>query len=284
MSFFIRSVATRVGLGVSGLFLVPLLTACGVVQHRMSEGMTDSNRQEMLQGLTDEQLCRGYNNQLVGEQTERQILELLRTRGVAQCVARGRTRIITATSTPQPLATAPSTAAAKPLSPVDAAAVERERLRVREEAKQLEVDRVAAENRAAAEARVRAEEQAQKEGKGKDQPRPDDEASVLQELFGPLSPDEIEKIKTVRPANSLERPRITKAVQQSLIDPESARFGDIFVLPNKHACIAVNAKNKFGGYAGIRMAFAGTFNGTWQPLGMHDVTLEKCISMIVKLK
>ncbi|MDZ4102927.1 MAG: hypothetical protein U1E12_14735 [Hydrogenophaga sp.] len=249
----------------------------------MAEGMTDSNRKEMLQGLTDEQLCRGYNNQLLGEQTERQILELLRTRGVAQCVALGRTRTVTATSTPQ-TTTASLAAAATPVSPVDAATAERERRRVLEEAKKLEADRVSAENRAAAEARVRAEEQAQRDVKEKEQPRPDDESSVMQELFGPLSPDEIVKIKTVRPANSIERPRITQAVQRSLNDPESARFGDIFVLPNKHACVAVNAKNKFGGYAGTRMAFAGTFNGTWQPLGMHDVTLEKCISMIVKLK
>lgn len=283
MSLFVRSIAARVGLRVGGLCLAPLLTACGVVQYRMAEGMTDPNRLEMLQGLTDEQLCRGYNNQLVGEQTERQILELLRTRGVAQCVALSRTRTIAAASTAQPTAIASSAATATPVSPEDAAAVERERLRVSEEAKKLEADRVAAENRAAAEARVRAEEQAQREVKKKDSPRLDDESSVLQELFGPLSPGEIEKIKTVRPANSIEKLRITQAVQRSLIDPESARFGDVFVLPNKQACIAVNAKNQFGGYVGFRMAIASTLQGTWQPLGIYNVTLEKCISMIVKL-
>jgi len=294
MSILVRSMAARGGRRIAGLCLLPLVTACGVISHNIAENMTESNRLEMLQGMKDDQLCSGYNNHLVGPKTEQQLREVLRARGISKCEAHGRTRVIPPQSTtvaaaaPQPLDGVPL--AQKVEDPAafereklraaeEAAALERERQRVWDEAKKREADRVAAENRAAAEKQAQEgtkEKKAGLSGAG--------EEKVLQDIFGPLSPAEMERIKTVRPADSAERILITQAVRRSLIDPESARFGDVFVLPNKHACVAVNAKNRFGGFTGTRMAFAGMFKGAWHPMVVHDVTIDKCISMIVKLE
>lgn len=271
MSLFCRSMSGRVGLIVSGLCLAPLLTACGVVQHRMAEGMTDSNRRELLQGLTDEQLCRGYNNQLVGEQTERQILELLRSRGVAQCVALGRTRTVTATSTSQPTVTASLAAAATPVSPEDAAAVERERLRVGEEAKKREADRVAAEARAAAESKEREDSKAREAAAAKSH----NEASKRA--------NEERKRSALRSANANERAQISREVKEGLLDPDSAKFGDIYVVPKENACAAVNGKNRFGGYVGFKSAMLAYIGGDWKTLMTLDISMLECLSVITKL-
>lgn len=56
---------------------------------------------------------------------------------------------------------------------------------------------------------------------------------------------------------------ITAAVRKALKDPESARFGEITVGSNHHACVSVNAKNSFGGYEGERQAVAMKVNGRW---------------------
>ncbi len=276
MSLFVPSNADRVGRRVVGLCVIALVTACGVSPNTV-EKMTESNRLDMMQGMNVQQLCRGYNNLSIGPKTEQQLLELLRDRGVEKCAERGRVRVIPPRQDSAVAAVKGESAPAARRVEDDSAS-QREMQRAREEAKKRE-EALVSEAKSKEEAGAHERESQERDGT-----RPADEDRVLQELFGPLSTAEIERIKTVRPADSGERLRITTAVQRSLIDPESARFGDIFVLPNKHACVAVNAKNKLGGYAGIRMAFAGTFNGTWQPLGMHDVTLEKCISMIVKLK
>lgn len=47
---------------------------------------------------------------------------------------------------------------------------------------------------------------------------------------------------------------VRAAVQKTLIDPESARFGKSFVSKDgRRACIDVNAKNSYGGYTGEQM-------------------------------
>jgi hypothetical protein len=266
------------------LSLLPLVTACGVISHNMAENMTESNRLDMLRGLNDDQLCRGYNNQLVGPNTERQLLEVLRARGISKCEALGRTRVISLETTDVAAAPALRAGVQAAQKVDDPAAVERERQRVlRDAALEQEKQMALDEAKSKEEARVRAEEQARRVAKERESVRPTGEAAALQEIFGPLSPAEIEKVKTVRPATNSEKLRVSEAVKQSLIDPESARFGDVFVLPNKHACIATNAKNQLGGYVGFRMAIASILQGAWQPLGIYNVTLEKCISMIAKL-
>ncbi|QHE86413.1 hypothetical protein [Hydrogenophaga sp. BPS33] len=97
------------------------------------------------------------------------------------------------------------------------------------------------------------------------------------------NPSEAEKLKAVRPATSSEKLQITQAVQRSLIDPDSARFGDVLVLPNKHACVAVNSKNRFGGYTGFQMAFVSFLEGSWHFMATKDVDFPKCASIIVSL-
>lgn len=44
-----------------------------------------------------------------------------------------------------------------------------------------------------------------------------------------------------------------KAVRETLKDPDSAKFGEKFVIENR-ACISVNAKNSYGGYTGATNA------------------------------
>lgn len=44
-----------------------------------------------------------------------------------------------------------------------------------------------------------------------------------------------------------------KAISYSLVDPDSAKFREVFIAPNQVAvCGEVNAKNSFGGYVGFR--------------------------------
>ncbi|WP_137916817.1 hypothetical protein [Hydrogenophaga sp. 2FB] len=128
--------------------------------------MTELNRLEMLQGMNDDQLCRAYNNQLIGPKTERQLQDVLRSKGISRCEARSRTRVI-------PQETPPANAAAHLVDGVPSAqkvvdhAVEREKLRAaeegaalererqRDEAKKREADRVAAETRVVVDAKDR---------------------------------------------------------------------------------------------------------------------------------
>lgn len=54
-----------------------------------------------------------------------------------------------------------------------------------------------------------------------------------------------------------------KAIAYSLIDPDSAKFREIFVAPNRAAvCGQVNAKNRMGGYTGFqRFMYSPTKQG-----------------------
>lgn len=75
---------------------------------------------------------------------------------------------------------------------------------------------------------------------------------------------------------------IRAAVEDTLIDPSSARFGDI-----KHdndftvACIEVNAKNRMGGYTGNTPFAVAKINGDWVSLSAADGnTLRQCYSAV----
>jgi len=149
MSFFVRSMAECVGRRTVGLCFIPLVTACGVSPNTV-ERMTESNRLDMMQGMTVQQLCRGYNNSAIGPKTEMQLLELLRDRGVETCEERGRVRVIPPRQE--------STVAAVKVGGVQAtrrgeddSASQREQQRLRDEAAKREAERTAAEVRAAEE-------------------------------------------------------------------------------------------------------------------------------------
>lgn len=103
-------------------------------------------------------------------------------------------------------------------------------------------------------------------------------------MSGPLPSTPAEMMKAFRAPTAGERQQITQAIKESLIDPESARFGDVLVLPNKYACVAVNSRNRFGGYTGFQMAFAVVMEGSWQFVLTQDVTFEKCMSVLANLK
>lgn len=65
---------------------------------------------------------------------------------------------------------------------------------------------------------------------------------------------------------------IKKAVEESLIDPESVRYGDIIVYTDdegeEQACAMVNARNRMGGYTGEQMVnLYKSDEGDWVSLG-----------------
>jgi hypothetical protein len=68
------------------------------------------------------------------------------------------------------------------------------------------------------------------------------------------SPKELAKEKRLqerRDAQMMDAAK--KAISYSLVDPDSAKFREVFVAPNQVAiCGEVNAKNSFGGYVGFR--------------------------------
>ena len=65
---------------------------------------------------------------------------------------------------------------------------------------------------------------------------------------------------------------IEEAVRQNLIDPDSAKFGEIVEYIDADgkamACVMVNAKNRMGGYTGESIVVAmKTSDGEWQSVG-----------------
>lgn len=65
---------------------------------------------------------------------------------------------------------------------------------------------------------------------------------------------------------------IEDAVRESLVDPDSAKFGEIVEYTEKEggerACVMVNAKNRMGGYTGESIVMAmKDKEGVWRSLG-----------------
>lgn len=68
------------------------------------------------------------------------------------------------------------------------------------------------------------------------------------------------------------------AVLKILKDPDSAKFGRFEQITNTGACLAVNAKNSYGGYTGEQQAFLikkDAFN--WVVIELSEVSYEMCI-------
>lgn len=65
-----------------------------------------------------------------------------------------------------------------------------------------------------------------------------------------------------------------KAVLDSLIDPDSAKFGE-FVSEIKDGeqkgCLIVNSRNSFGGYTGNQIALVAKFDGKWYAVAIGDL-------------
>lgn len=77
-----------------------------------------------------------------------------------------------------------------------------------------------------------------------------------------------------------EESAVKKAVLNGLKDPESAKFGQFKLIDNDRACITVNAKNAFGGYAGDKQAFVMKKSGSWFLLNTGDISQEQCAEII----
>lgn len=81
-----------------------------------------------------------------------------------------------------------------------------------------------------------------------------------------------------------ERAQIISIVLKGLNDPDSAKFGDILVIDQKGACVAVNAKNTFGGYTGYQQAMlGGVKNIGLQLLAIKDITPNQCTNVLHEL-
>ena len=76
---------TRVGVNSLLVSCVFMLSACGVVQSERIESMDSMDRYERLSEAENDQLCRGFTNPIIKEQTKQQIEDILRARGVTEC-------------------------------------------------------------------------------------------------------------------------------------------------------------------------------------------------------
>jgi hypothetical protein len=77
------------------------------------------------------------------------------------------------------------------------------------------------------------------------------------------------------------------AVLETLIDPESARFGEIsFSRSGKLACVEVNAKNRMGGYTGDnQVVVAELDDGKWAVVDeAEEMSHDSCIKLIDQMK
>jgi hypothetical protein len=74
---------------------------------------------------------------------------------------------------------------------------------------------------------------------------------------------------------------VKDAVLEDLIDPESARFGEIsYSKDGNHACVEVNAKNRMGGYTGDQQMFVDRADGEWTAGYSLDISHDQCVRMI----
>jgi hypothetical protein len=78
---------------------------------------------------------------------------------------------------------------------------------------------------------------------------------------------------------------LEKLTLQQLKDPESAKFGDFGQVLSKErdwACLAVNAKNSFGGYTGEQSArfVKKATEDRWTFQGIAPQSFAECMSMM----
>lgn len=77
-----------------------------------------------------------------------------------------------------------------------------------------------------------------------------------------------------------EEEKLQAVVRVSLKDPDSAKFGQVTVVKESNACVAVNAKNSLGGYTGEQQAFLVKTNGLWQVISIDQMAHERCIEVM----
>lgn len=87
----------------------------------------------------------------------------------------------------------------------------------------------------------------------------------------------------VRKATTQERSLIIHAVNRTLFDSDSAKYRDIYLIPNSFACAEVNAKNRFGGYTGFQNVVATYISGEWFSVrSLRDIPIS-CLNLIAEM-
>lgn len=67
------------------------------------------------------------------------------------------------------------------------------------------------------------------------------------------------------------------AVRDTLNDPDSARFGELYFNEDtQRGCLGVNAKNAMGGYVGEQQAYVEKTESGWEVHGIGDIPLDSC--------
>jgi hypothetical protein len=79
-----------------------------------------------------------------------------------------------------------------------------------------------------------------------------------------------------------ELPAAQSAVQKSLKDPDSAKFGDFYLYDEKQACLTVNARNSYGGYTGDQLAVLNKINGVLEVLDISRDAHYVCAAICQK--
>lgn len=90
------------------------------------------------------------------------------------------------------------------------------------------------------------------------------------------------EILTVRKPTKSEIIALNKAIKLRLVDPGSARFGEYMIVGNSSACVMVNSRNRYGGYAGASALFMKKIGGEWRTI--HDAgSLQTCLVVTQKV-
>lgn len=81
-----------------------------------------------------------------------------------------------------------------------------------------------------------------------------------------------------------EESEVKKAVLATLIDPDSAKFGEFTLIGKKGACLTVNAKNRLGGYTGDSEAYLVKINDKWIVVRTdQEASHESCVQVLSKI-
>lgn len=90
-------------------------------------------------------------------------------------------------------------------------------------------------------------------------------------------------IAMIRKATKQERSLIISAVNKTLFDSESARYREVYLIPNSLACVEVNAKNRFGGYTGFQNVVVAYVEGFWFSLDPLKNSPLSCFDLIAEM-
>lgn len=74
--------------------------------------------------------------------------------------------------------------------------------------------------------------------------------------------------------------QIREAILEALIDPESARFGEMaWDKERTVGCVTVNSKNRLGGYTGDQQVVVIKDDGKWLAVSSLDVSQDVCLQI-----